>query len=568
LVVVFAFVRLLISLFQISMALRPIVLLLLFYPAWLAAQLASTSPVAPRASGPSRSVSAENAAASERHRHAADAHWHAGRYAEALDEAERAVRLNPANVLAYVSRGLARQDGKHDYAGAVADFSQALKLDARCDAAWLNRGWAYHQQQKLGPAVADYTRSLEINPQNDLAYTNRGWAYHQQQKLALAVADYTRALELNPQNDLAYINRGWARQQQNQLKAAIDDYNKALELNSGSDLAYTNRGAAYWAQDRLDDALADFQKALQLNRHNTLAAENLARLEKQLAARGAVATKSTQRSKPPVPTAGATPDEKIPQSAAAGPKPERQPTVWLVAVGIGTYQQSHMFGASLDFTVPGMYEFVRLVERRALCRERPVVLAESRAKRQAILDALADLTDPQRVGPDDMIVFFYSGHGLMAGPTIGICPYDYTDPSTLISDEEITAILRRSPARHKLCLIEACKSSAGMGIEPGSVEHFNQKRREIAGGLAYLTSTRAGAPSWGENGKGGYFTQYLLEGLDQGLADADHDRIVTVGEIFAYVRERVSGRTNRQQVPEINAAGYDARMPVMIVPRK
>jgi uncharacterized caspase-like protein len=227
-----------------------------------------------------------------------------------------------------------------------------------------------------------------------------------------------------------------------------------------------------------------------------------------------------------------------------------------------------MFGPSLDFTVPGMYEFVRMVERRGLCRERPVVLAESSAGREAILAALSALTDSARIGPDDMIVFFYSGHGLMAGSRIGICPYDYTDPAALITEEEIAATLGRSPAKHKLCFIEACKSAAMMGpaADAAALEAFQQRRRDIRAGLAFLTSTRAGAPSWGENGKGGFFTQALLEGLDQGLADADSDGVVTVAEIFGYVKTRVEGRTRGQQAPEING-GFDPRMPVMFQKR-
>jgi hypothetical protein len=44
------------------------------------------------------------------------------------------------------------------------------------------------------------------------------------------------------------------------------------------------------------------------------------------------------------------------------------------------------------------------------------------------------------------------------------------------------------------------------------------------------------------------FTYYLLQGL-QGKADANHDGVVTAGEIFSYLRQSVPQATGGKQNP-------------------
>lgn len=238
---------------------------------------------------------------------------------------------------------------------------------------------------------------------------------------------------------------------------------------------------------------------------------------------------------------------------------KRAPTVHLVSVGIGTYQQDHMFN-HLEFTVSGAHMIRSLFERRNLTsRGKP--LYESAARRSKIIKELESLADSNKVLPEDMIVFYFSGHGLMAGDRIGVCPYDYQSPADLISDDNIIAYLAKSPAKHKVCLIEACRSDKGADyIDPEMVSEFNQKRQNIGSGLVFITSTKVGEKSWG--GAEGYFTQALLEALDNGNADFNSDKLVTMQELFSYIQPAVKSKTNNQQIPQINS-DYPKELPIM-----
>jgi len=61
----------------------------------------------------------------------------------------------------------------------------------------------------------------------------------------------------------------------------------------------------------------------------------------------------------------------------------------------------------------------------------------------------------------------------------------------------------------------------------------------------------------------GVFSHYLIRGL-KGEADADHNRIVTVNELYNYVSTNVAQRTNRQQHPVISG-DYRHNPPISVV---
>ena len=86
-------------------------------------------------------------------------------------------------------------------------------------------------------------------------------------------------------------------------------------------------------------------------------------------------------------------------------------------------------------------------------------------------------------------------------------------------------------------------------------------------GVALLTSAEANEVAfederWG--GGHGAFTYFLLEGM-RGNADiSPQDGIVTVGELFEYVRENVQKATGNLQHPSVGTSNYDRNLPMAI----
>ena len=184
-------------------------------------------------------------------------------YEAAIADYNAALRLNPAYAVAYYNRGLVRY-ALGQYEAAIADYNAALRLNPAYAVAYYNRGLVRYALGQYEAAITDYDSALRLNPAYAVAYYNRGIVRHALGQHAAAIADYDSALRLNPAYADAYNNRGLVRASLDQHDAAIADYDSALRLNSNDPKAYNNRGLAKLQLNRIDEARQDFETALNL----------------------------------------------------------------------------------------------------------------------------------------------------------------------------------------------------------------------------------------------------------------------------------------------------------------
>ena len=94
---------------------------------------------------------------------------------------------------AYVERGIAyRAKGEYDL--AIADYSEALRIDPNDVLSYANRGNAYRAKGQNDLAMADYNQALRIDPNYAIAYHNRGRAFFGLARFTDSGADFGRAL--------------------------------------------------------------------------------------------------------------------------------------------------------------------------------------------------------------------------------------------------------------------------------------------------------------------------------------------------------------------------------------
>ena len=95
-----------------------------------------------------------------------------------------------------------------NYDKAIADYTEAIRLDPKFAEAYYNRGVAYENKGEYDKAIADYTEAIRLDPKYAEAYNSRGFAYGNKGEHDKAIADYTEAIRLDPKYANAYYNRG------------------------------------------------------------------------------------------------------------------------------------------------------------------------------------------------------------------------------------------------------------------------------------------------------------------------------------------------------------------------
>jgi tetratricopeptide (TPR) repeat protein len=173
----------------------------------------------------------------------------------AIADFTEAIRLNPRYAMSYNNRGVARC-GKGDRDGAITDLSEAIRIDPKYADAYFDRAAVWTRKGELNRAIADYTEAIRNNPKYQNAYAGRARAYERKgdfqraqadrgEGVFLAAVEYaqqgnfdkaaeclTGAINYNPKNARAYYQRGLIREKKGEVKEAAADFAEAARLDA------------------------------------------------------------------------------------------------------------------------------------------------------------------------------------------------------------------------------------------------------------------------------------------------------------------------------------------------
>ncbi len=135
------------------------------------------------------------------HRALAQSQLMLGNFAQAAEEAQKAIELNPNDAEAWENLGRANPKGDPNW--AIEKFTRALELDPRLFSAHYGLGEIYLDQKNYGKAIEHYQEALKIIPSSLDAHINLGKAYQEQGKNQEAVKEFQRVLELKPDHPQA-----------------------------------------------------------------------------------------------------------------------------------------------------------------------------------------------------------------------------------------------------------------------------------------------------------------------------------------------------------------------------
>ncbi|MFM2267451.1 MAG: hypothetical protein RL757_892 [Bacteroidota bacterium] len=233
--------------------------------------------------------------------------------------------------------------------------------------------------------------------------------------------------------------------------------------------------------------------------------------------------------------------------------------VWAVIVGIERYTAMPNLKYSGD-DAHYFHSFLRSPEGGALADEQVKVLIDEDATRANILQTMRQVL--LRADENDVIVFYFSGHGLDGS----FLPIDYDGFNNRLSHADVKNVLGESQAKYKICFADACHSGALLALKQGltqqaTIDKYYSAFKDVKGGLALFMSSKAEEYSLEDQSlRSGIFSHYLIKGL-KGGADSDKNKIVTIRELFDFVYKNVRTYTSGAQTPIISG-NYDVNMPV------
>ncbi len=211
----------------------------------------------------------------------------------------------------------------------------------------------------------------------------------------------------------------------------------------------------------------------------------------------------------------------------------RRGKVFAVMVGVSDYGGAN---SNLAYTADDALKLAETLRRENVLAPQSVTLTNAEATPAAVRAAFQRVA--AAAGPDDMFLFFYSGHGGQAPQRVAGNEPDLRDETLVlrggsITDDEMAQMFGQVRARMSLLALDACFSGGfarDVVSRPGVMGLFSSEE-DLTSAVAEKFQA------------GGYLSHFLRVGLS-GDADTDANRIVTAGEMSTYLRRQFAAQAN------------------------
>jgi tetratricopeptide (TPR) repeat protein len=104
------------------------------------------------------------------------------------------------NAKEYIERAEIKYFRENNFDGAIADLTEAIRLEPDNPFTYCRRGMIYRRKNELDTAIADFTKAIQLEPKEGSFYFERGGTYIFKENNTLAVSDLEMAVKLDPQN--------------------------------------------------------------------------------------------------------------------------------------------------------------------------------------------------------------------------------------------------------------------------------------------------------------------------------------------------------------------------------
>lgn len=189
----------------------------------------------------------------------------------ALADVDKALELNKLSVNAYLIRVDVAINSRRDYAAALDDMNEAIRLQPRYPGFYINRAFLRHNLDDYYGALSDYEYAIQLDPEDYTGYFNRSLLLCEVRDFDKALIDLNKVLALRGTDYRALYNRALVLKEKRDFKGALADINTIIA-------AYPNLAAAYFLRSEIRrdmgdmKAKEDFDRSLALARSQQSAA--------------------------------------------------------------------------------------------------------------------------------------------------------------------------------------------------------------------------------------------------------------------------------------------------------
>jgi protein O-mannosyl-transferase len=199
-----------------------------------------------------------------------------GRFDEAVDQFQRALRIDPNDPDAVYNLGNAwARQGNFEAAGK--QLQQALQINSNNAMAAYDLGNVRARQGRFNEAMDQFQRALKIDPGLAKAHYNLGSLLTQQGKLDEAIAHFRQVMRLAPEDGRPPYHLGQIFSRQGKLDEAIRHYRLALRIDPASVKARYYLAVSLAEQGDFQGAGKEFQESLRIEPNLAEAHHGLAR---------------------------------------------------------------------------------------------------------------------------------------------------------------------------------------------------------------------------------------------------------------------------------------------------
>ncbi|MCY3414451.1 MAG: tetratricopeptide repeat protein [Candidatus Heimdallarchaeota archaeon] len=222
------------------------------------------------------------------------ANYNNKKYTECSASMDKALNLDPDNIIANYYKGLAEKARKRNQTAHKA-FDNVIRVDKQHAPSYYEKGDLYLKENKLEKAV-EYLQqsvelaetnpeSMEIIPEDKVStfvetaksslekgeqkltkfYLDNGNTYFKKRQYKNAIDAYEKMLIFKPNDKFIWNNLGLAYKITGKYAKAMDCYTKAIDLDPDFKNAHNNAGSANAALGKHEEALKSYDEAIRVD---------------------------------------------------------------------------------------------------------------------------------------------------------------------------------------------------------------------------------------------------------------------------------------------------------------